>query len=52
MLEEEGSRFASSYLGSRFMTGRMDEAALDERDAEGITLRDAMIAAGYDPKKC
>lgn len=51
MLEEEGSRFASSYLGSRFMTGRMDEAALDERDAEGITLRDAMIAAGYDPKK-
>ena len=29
----------------------MDEAALDERDAEGITLRDAMIAAGYDPKK-
>lgn len=51
MIEEEGSRFGSAYLGSRFMTGKIDEAGLEERDADGITLKEAMINAGYEPQK-
>ena len=47
--EEEGVRFKSTFLGSRTFTGRFDPAALDCRDADGITMRQAMVAAGLDP---
>lgn len=50
MIEEEGSRFGSAYLGSRFMTGKIDGAGLEEKDVEGITLRAAMQDAGYNPE--
>jgi hydantoinase/carbamoylase family amidase len=47
--EEEGVRFKSTFLGSRTLAGRFDPAVLDSRDAEGITMRAAMVAAGLDP---
>ena len=47
--EEEGVRFNSTFLGSRAVAGRFDSDVLDSVDADGITMRDAMVAAGYDP---
>jgi allantoate deiminase/N-carbamoyl-L-amino-acid hydrolase len=47
--EEEGVRFKSTFLGSRALAGRFDPAAFDCRDADGITMREAMVAAGLDP---
>ncbi|WP_372631308.1 M20 family metallo-hydrolase [Cohnella sp.] len=49
--EEEGSRFPLAYWGSGNVTGSKDfEGALDARDSEGITLREAMFEAGFDPE--
>ncbi|MFC5476843.1 allantoate amidohydrolase [Massilia suwonensis] len=47
--EEEGVRFRSTFLGSSAITGQFDPALLDALDAEGVTLRDAILAAGRDP---
>ncbi|MFP5390451.1 MAG: allantoate amidohydrolase [Gammaproteobacteria bacterium] len=47
--EEEGVRFKSTFLGSTALTGRFDAALLERTDAEGVTLRDALIQAGHDP---
>jgi allantoate deiminase/N-carbamoyl-L-amino-acid hydrolase len=47
--EEEGVRFKSTFLGSRALAGRFDAAVLDNRDADGVTMREAMVAAGLDP---
>ena len=47
--EEEGVRFKSTFLGSNAITGTFDMALLDKTDADGITLRDALIGAGHDP---
>jgi len=47
--EEEGVRFRSTFLGSRALAGRFDPAVLDSRDADGVTMRQAMVAAGLDP---
>jgi allantoate deiminase/N-carbamoyl-L-amino-acid hydrolase len=47
--EEEGVRYRSTFLGSSALTGQFDPALLDAVDAEGITLRDAILAAGHDP---
>jgi allantoate deiminase/N-carbamoyl-L-amino-acid hydrolase len=47
--EEEGVRYRSTFLGSSAITGRFDPALLDARDADGITLRDAILASGQDP---
>jgi len=44
--EEEGQRFAATFLGSSALTGQFDPAWLDQRDADGITMREAMRAAG------
>jgi allantoate deiminase/N-carbamoyl-L-amino-acid hydrolase len=46
--EEEGVRFKSTFLGSRALAGRFDPAMLDSVDADGITLREAIRAAGLD----
>lgn len=51
LIEEEGSRFASSCHGSRSIVGTLKKEDLDELDRNGITLRNAMIDAGYDPEK-
>jgi hydantoinase/carbamoylase family amidase len=49
--DEEGARFQTSFLASRAMLGRLDPAVLERRDAQGMALRDAMIAAGLDPAR-
>ena len=48
--DEEGARFGLACVGSRLSAGRLSpEQAHALRDAEGLTLRQAMARAGYDP---
>jgi allantoate deiminase len=49
--DEEGIRFASTYLGSSAVTGTFDPALFERRDADGIILADAMKSFGLDPKR-
>jgi beta-ureidopropionase / N-carbamoyl-L-amino-acid hydrolase len=44
--EEEGQRYKATFLGSGALTGHFDPAWLDQQDADGITMRAAMQAAG------
>ncbi len=44
--EEEGQRYKATFLGSGALTGHFDAAWLDQTDADGIRMRDAMRAAG------
>jgi N-carbamoyl-L-amino-acid hydrolase len=44
--EEEGQRFAATFLASSALAGSFDPAWLDQLDADGTTLRAAMQAAG------
>ena len=44
--EEEGQRYKATFLGSGALTGHFDSAWLDQHDAHGISMRDAMRAAG------
>nr|WP_315495967.1 2-oxo-4-hydroxy-4-carboxy-5-ureidoimidazoline decarboxylase [uncultured Rhodoferax sp.] len=46
--EEEGQRYKATFLGSGALTGDFDPAWLDQTDADGITMRDAMAKAGLD----
>ena len=48
--EEEGARFGVACLGSRLLAGAIDPgAARALADAAGVTLAEAMAAAGHDP---
>jgi len=49
--DEEGVRFPSTLRGSRALAGTLDASALDERDPEGISVREALVAFGADPAK-
>jgi N-carbamoyl-L-amino-acid hydrolase len=44
--EEEGQRYKATFLGSGALVGHFDPAWLDQRDADGIAMRDAMARAG------
>ncbi|MCM5570589.1 allantoate amidohydrolase [Burkholderiaceae bacterium FT117] len=44
--EEEGLRFRTSFLSSSAIAGAFDMGVLDRTDADGISLRDAIRAAG------
>ena len=44
--EEEGQRYKATFLGSGALTGHFDPAWLDQQDADGVRLRDAMRDAG------
>jgi N-carbamoyl-L-amino-acid hydrolase len=44
--EEEGQRYKATFLGSGALTGHFDPAWLDQQDADGVTMRSAMQAAG------
>jgi allantoate deiminase/N-carbamoyl-L-amino-acid hydrolase len=46
--DEEGVRFSSTFLGSSAVAGSFDTANLDRRDADGVTMRDAVSGAGLD----
>ena len=47
--DEEGVRFGVSMMGSKALAGRFDPQALERRDAQGITLREALREFGCDP---
>jgi N-carbamoyl-L-amino-acid hydrolase len=47
--EEEGQRFPATFIGSGALVGQFDPAWLALRDADGVTLADAMAAAGHEP---
>ncbi len=44
--EEEGQRYKATFLGSGALVGAFDPAWLDQADADGVSMRDAMKAAG------
>ena len=44
--EEEGQRYKATFLGSGALTGHFNPDWLDQADADGITMRDAMRLAG------
>ena len=46
--EEEGQRYKATFLGSGALIGQFDTDWLAQQDAEGITLQDAMAAAGLN----
>jgi allantoate deiminase len=49
-MEEEGTRWATGMLGSRFMVGHISEEFVRERaDRQGVTIREALAGAGLDP---
>jgi len=47
--EEEGVRFGVPFIGSRAAAGRFDSALLALKDAEGISVADAIRSFGLDP---
>ena len=44
--EEEGQRYKATFLGSGALIGDFDQRWLDQKDANGITMREAMQHAG------
>ena len=46
--DEEGVRFPVTLTGSRAVAGTLDPAALDARDADGISVREALQQFGCD----
>ncbi len=47
--DEEGSRFPATMTSSRAVAGVFDPAALAAKDAQGVTLADALKAYGKEP---
>ena len=47
--EEEGQRYKATFLGSGALTGHFDPDWLEQQDADGVTMRDAMRHAGLCP---
>jgi N-carbamoyl-L-amino-acid hydrolase len=46
--EEEGQRYKATFLGSGALIGHFDARWLDQKDADGITMREAMQHAGLN----
>jgi N-carbamoyl-L-amino-acid hydrolase len=44
--EEEGQRYKATFLGSGALIGQFDTAWLEQKDADGVTMREAMRHAG------
>jgi allantoate deiminase len=49
--DEEGVRFRTTLTGSRALAGTYPKEALDQKDAGGVMMRDALKAFGGDPEK-
>ena len=47
--EEEGQRYKATFLGSGSLIGQFNPAWLEQRDADGISMREAMLHAGLNP---
>ena len=46
--EEEGQRYKATFLGSGALVGDFKKEWLDQQDADGVPLRQAMAQAGLD----
>ena len=46
--EEEGQRYKATFLGSGALVGQFNPAWLDQLDAEGVSMREAMKQAGLN----
>ncbi len=46
--EEEGQRYKATFLGSGALTGDFKPEWLDQEDADGVTMREAMLHAGLN----
>jgi allantoate deiminase len=49
--EEEGVRFGTPFIGSRALTGRLDNELLAREDARGISVRKAIADFGLNPRE-
>ncbi len=49
--EEEGVRFGVPFIGSRALVGRVDEELLSRKDAQGISVRNAIQDFGLNPNE-
>ncbi len=49
--DEEGVRWRTTLTGSRALAGDYPEDALDQKDKQGVYMRDALLAFGGDPEK-
>ena len=49
--DEEGMRFGLPFIGSRTAAGRFDPDLLSLKDADGVTIADAIRAFGLDPTR-
>jgi len=49
--DEEGVRYQTAYLGSKVLAGCFNERDLKRKDANGITMADAIKRFGGDPAK-
>jgi allantoate deiminase len=49
--EEEGVRFGTPFIGSRALTGRLDEKLLARKDLRGISVRKAIEEFGLNPEE-
>lgn len=47
--EEEGVRFGTPFIGSRALTGTIDDETLNLVDAQGISIREAIRDFGLNP---
>ena len=47
--DEEGTRFQSTYLGSKAVAGTFDFTTLSRTDINGISMQDALLSFGLDP---
>jgi hydantoinase/carbamoylase family amidase len=50
-MDEEGTRFGTALFGSRAFAGQDVSAALEVRDRDGISMREAIEASGLDPDR-
>ena len=49
--DEEGVRFSTAMTGSRALAGSLSASAMEAKDRDGVTLRDALTTFGGDPER-
>jgi allantoate deiminase len=49
--DEEGVRFRTTLTGSRALAGDYPGDVLDQKDAGGVLMRDALVSFGGDPER-
>ena len=49
--EEEGVRFGVPFIGSRALVGRLDEELLSRRDANNVSIQEAIQSYGLKPSE-